>query len=139
MSIELHVFLQDSKVPSRTAWQSEIEQLAFPTVLDTTLDLRKDTGFSPTTYAGKAAGFEFDLEPAAHILESYDHIAQKIGNRDMCATFRWGSDLNEMCAALSAAAALTKLTDGIYFDPQDDSLYNAEEAVNAVRKELKSV
>src|SRR4051812_26669045 len=84
MSLELHIFMQDSRVPSREAWQQAIEQLAFPTVLYPTLDVRMDTGFSPTSYKGQAIGFEFSLEPAADILSSYSHITPSVGSRDKC-------------------------------------------------------
>jgi len=136
MSIELHVFISDSRVPTRDEWQRQIEQLAFPTVLDTTLDVRHDTGFSPTIFEGRSTGFEFFLEPAADVLASYEHIAAKVDGRDLCATFRWGGDLAECGAAISAAAALTKMADGVYFYPDDDVLYSGDEAVNATIKEL---
>ena len=136
MSIELHIFISDSRVPTRDEWQRQIEQLAFPTALDTTLDVRHDTGFSPTIFEGRATGFEFFLEPAVDVLANYEHIAEKVGGRDLCATFRWGGDLAECGAAISAAAALTKMADGVYFYPDDDVLYSADEAVNATVKEL---
>jgi len=139
MSVELHIFMHESRVPTRAVWQLAIQQLGFPTELDPTLDVRKDTGFSPTNYAGKSTGFEFYLEPAAELLTAYPHIARKVRPRDMCATFRWGGDLKEMSAALSAAAALTNLTDGIYFYPDDDILYSADEAVEATRRDLSSI
>ena len=136
MALELHIFMQVLRVPNREDWQHTIEQLGFPTVLDLTLDLRRDTGFTPTSYKGKSTGFELYLEPAADVLSSYAHIEPKIDGRDMCVTFRWGSDLTECDAALSAAAALVKLTDGVYFYPDDDILYNVDETIDAVRKDL---
>jgi hypothetical protein len=139
MAIELHIFLSDSRVPDCRAWQRAIEQLGFSTVLDPTLDVRKDTGFRPTSYTGQSTGFEFYLEASAAILSSYSHIAPQVGHRDKCATFRWGGDLTEMCAALSSAAALAKISDGIYFYPDDDLLYTADEAVEATRRYLSSV
>jgi hypothetical protein len=139
MSLELHIFMQDSRVPNRADWQQAIEQLGFPTVLYPTLDVRKGSGFSPTTYKGQSTGFEFSIEPATDILSSYEHIAPQIGSRDICATFRWGGDLTECAAALSAAASLTKLTDGIYYYPDDDILYGADEAVEATRRDLSSI
>ena len=137
MSSELHIFLRDSSVPDRAPWQAAIEQLGFPTVLYPTLDARKDTGFSPTTYSGKDTGFEFYLDSAADILSAYGHIASRVGDRDRCASFRWGGDLDEMSAATTAAAALAKLADGIYFYPDDDILYTADEAVEATRRDLQ--
>ncbi len=139
MSLELHIFMEDSRVPTREAWQRAIEQLGFPTILEPSLDLRRDTGFRPTTYKGQSSGFEFYLEPAADVLSSYVHITPNVGGRDKCATFRWGSDLTECAASLSAAAALTKLTDGIYFYPDDDILYGGDEAVEATRRDLSSI
>lgn len=139
MAVELHIFADDSRIPSREAWQREIERLSFPTVLDSSLDLRRNTGFTPTTYKGKAAGFEFCMEPAANVLSAYPHVTPKVGGRDKCATFRWGSDLTECAAALSAAAALAKLTDGIYFYPDDNVIYNADEAIEATRRDLSSI
>jgi hypothetical protein len=116
-----------------------IEQLGFPAALEPTLDLRRDTGFTPTSFRGQSTGFEFYLKPAADILSSYSHIVPKVGSRDKCATFRWGGDMAECGAALSAAAALTKLTDGIYFYPDDDILYGADEAVAATQRDLASI
>jgi hypothetical protein len=140
MSIELHIFLHDSRVPTRESWQEAIEEASFPTVLDATLDVRQHTGFSPTLYAGQSTGFEFFLEPAADILSSsYSHITERVGDRNKCATFRWGGDLTEMAAALTAAAALTKLTDGIYYYPNDDIVYGADEALEATRSDVSSL
>ena len=45
----------------------------------------------------------------------------------------------ELCAALSAAASLAKLTNGLYFYPEDDIIYEADEALVATRNDLKSV
>ena len=139
MSLELHIFLQNSQVPSRDAWQGAIEEAGFLTILEPTLDLRRDTGFRPTSYKGQATGYEFYLEPAAGILEAYPHIAKKVGSRDVCATFRWGGDLVECAAAISSAAVLTELADGIYFYPDDDIIRTAENVVEATREELSSI
>lgn len=139
MSIELHIFMHESRVPTRETWQRAIEQIGFPTVLDEALDVQKDTGFSPTIYAQQPTGFEYSLESALDVLSDYPHIADRVGDRNRCATFRWGGDLNEMAAALSAAAALTKLTDGIYYYPDDDILYGADEALEATRTDLSSL
>lgn len=139
MSLELHIFIKDSKVPSRDDWQQAIDDAGFPTVLDLSLDLRRDTGFRPTIYKEQATGYEFCLEPAAGILESYSHLAEQVGGRDMCATFRWGGDLMECAAAISSAAALTKLADGIYFYPDDDIIRTAEDVVETTRQELSSI
>jgi hypothetical protein len=139
MSMEIHIFMEDSRVPSREAWQQAIEAAGFPAVLYQSLDLRKDTGFSPTAYNGQESGFELYLDPAASYLESYPHIAEQIGGRDRCVSFRWGGDLVEAAAAISSAAALTKLTDGIYFDPETDRVFTADVVLDGIQEDLSAL
>jgi hypothetical protein len=139
MSQELHIFMQGSRVPNRDAWQQAIEELGFPAVLASSLDLRQCAGFTPSSYKGLSTGFELSLEPAEEVLSSYSHIASRVSDRDKCATFRWGGNLTECAASLSAAAALAKLTDGVYYYPNDDLLYGADEAVAATRRDLDAL
>jgi hypothetical protein len=139
MSLTLHVFCEQSRVPDRAAWQAAIDQLEFPTVLDPTLDVRRDTGLSPTTYRGEDTGFEFSLDLAADYFDDYPQIASRIEGRDQCATFRWGGDPAECAAALSAAAALTVVTDGLYYYPDDELFYDAQQVVPATRKDLTAL
>jgi hypothetical protein len=139
MSIELHVFLQDSNIPNRDAWQQAIEEAGFPTILEPTLDLRRDTGFRPTTYNGQATGYEIYLEVTAGLLEVYTDLAEQVGPRDMCVTFRWSGDLLEHAAAISSAAALTKLTEGIYFAPDDGIVRTVANVLEETRDELAAI
>lgn len=136
MAIELYVFLERGKVPAHEEWQHAIATLGFPLVIHAPFDPRSHTGFQPATYGGHSTGFEFYLEPAAQITDSYPHISVRLRKRDVCAAFRWGGDLNEMSAALAAASALTSLADGIYYYPDDDILYTADEAVQATKRDL---
>ena len=128
--------MEDSHVPSRESWQQAIEAAGFPAVLYESLDLRKDTGYSPTTYNGQQSGFELYLDPAASYLESYPHIAEQVGVRDRCVSFRWGGDLVEAAAAISCGAVLAKLTDGIYFDPETDRVFTADIVLDGIQEDL---
>ena len=139
MSIELHVFVHDERVPDRDVWQREIERLSLPSVLDSFMNVRADTGFVPGTFRGRVAGFEFYLTPAVEILSSYAHIKSQVGSRNSCATFRWGGNLDECGSAICAAAALAQIADGVYFYPDDDILLGAKDAVAAVRGDLRSI
>jgi hypothetical protein len=139
MSVELHIFLRDETVPNREGWVQAIDSLGFPVALDPMLDVRTHTGFLPVTYSDKKTGFEFQLEPAVDILSTYPGIAAQVGDRDKCASFRWGGDLDELAAAISCAAALTLVADGIYYYPNDGILYGADEAVAATRRDLESL
>ena len=55
MSMELHVFLRDSSVPTVGEWQQAIREAGFDLLLDNGLRLREDTGFSPAVYRGRKA------------------------------------------------------------------------------------
>ena len=132
-SAELHVFLSDSQVPDRDAWQNEIERLGFAAVLDPAFDVRQDAGFVTATCDGYATGFNFALSPAANIVSYYPHIAARVGTRKKCATFIWSGDIAEAYAVLSAAAALAKLADGVYFQPAEGTTYDGNEAVEQAR------
>lgn len=136
MAIELHVFIESDKVPTHSTWQQAIAGLGFPATIQGPFNPRTDTGFRPVIYAGHSTGFEFYLESAEQIAAPYPRVSRTLGNRNACATFRWGGDQNEMSAALAAAATLTKLADGIYYYPDDDILYTADEAVRATKKDL---
>lgn len=139
MSMELHVFMEDSRVPNRESWQQAIEAAGFPAVLYESLDLRKDTGFSPTTYNGQLSGFELSLDPATSLLEIYSHIAGQVGCRDKCVTFRWAGDLVEAAAALSCGAALARLTDGIFYDPDADCVFTDDTVLDGVQEYLSGL
>jgi hypothetical protein len=139
MSMELHVFVDDSRVPTREQWQQAIADAGFPAVLYSELHLRRDSGFSPTTYNQQNSGFELYFDDAASYLEAYPHIAEQVGSRGKCVSFRWGDDLVEAAAAISCAAALTRVTDGLYFDPECDRILAADSAVEGVLPDLEAL
>src|ERR1043166_1781558 len=90
-SAELHVFLSDSQVPDRDAWQNEIERLGFAAVLDPAFDVRQDAGFVTARCDGYATGFNFALTPAAVIDSYYPHIAERGCPRQKRATLICGA------------------------------------------------
>jgi hypothetical protein len=137
--MEIHVLLQDSALPTREQWQTGIAEAGFNLTLDETLDVRQSTGYSPAVYEGVATGFEFDIFPATDITESYEGVAERIGERDVSANFRWGSSMRECVAAYIASAVLAKLADGILYDPQEDSFFTGDEALAAARRLIETV
>ena len=81
-------------------------------------DPRDFAGFLPCRLAGLECGFEYDFRP----LEADDEeLRDRIGDSDRVVEFvlHGGSQL-DLTAALRAAAALTHLSGGIYYDPQSD-------------------
>ena len=67
---------------------------------------------------------------------SSDLIVGQVGNRDKCVSFRWGGDLVEAAAAISCGAALAKLTDGIFYDPDADCIFTADTVLDGVQDYL---
>jgi hypothetical protein len=90
MALELHVFLRKQDVPDRQEWQDVIQTIKLPFELDPTMDLSRDTGFSPSKLKGEDSGFEIYPGPAENFLSSYPRLKKVIGDRDYVISFRWG-------------------------------------------------
>jgi hypothetical protein len=139
MSMELHVFLRDPRVPTSEQWQQAIRDAGFDLSLDSSLRVREDTGFSPAVYRGKETGFEFDLCPASDVTDAYPDVVPRIGEREMVANFRWGGDLTECAAAVIASAVLARLADGVFFDPQEGEVVSGDEAIELARRTVQEI
>jgi hypothetical protein len=139
MSMELHVFVDDSRMPTRDQWQQAITDVGVPAVLYPELDLRRDRGFSPTTYNQRNSGFELYLDNSAACIEVYPQIAEQVGARGKCISFRFGGDIVEAATAISCAAALAWVADGVYYDPESDRLLAADTVLEGVRADLEAL
>jgi hypothetical protein len=135
--MELHVLLRNSAVPTVEEWQRALTEASFNLILDNALKIREASGYSPAIYNGVKTGFEFDLFPASDIMETYEGIAEQIGDRDLSANFRWGGDLRECVAACIASGVLTKLCDGILYDPQENIFFGGDEAIAMARQTIQ--
>jgi hypothetical protein len=134
MSIEIHVLLKNSNIPSVAQWQQAIHAAGFDLMLDHTFSVREHSGFLLATYKGIETGFEFDLSNNSDIISTYSDVVAHIENRDLSANFRWGGRLTECVAALIASAILAKLSDGIVYDPQSETFETGDEALRSVRQ-----
>jgi hypothetical protein len=92
----------------------------------------------PVKFKGRDSGFEFDLSPASEITETYSEFAKEFAGRDVSGNFRWGGDLNEMACALAASAALAKLSDGVWFDPQEGACFDSDGAVEQAKSGVEA-
>jgi hypothetical protein len=139
MSMELYVLLSSSKLPTVQEWQTAIHVHGFDLVLDPTLNLHTDAGFTPAIYKGQETGFEFDLSPASEIADSYSIVGDLLEARDRSANFRWGSELSECAAATIAAAVLATLSEGIIYDPQEDVAYRDAAAITIAQQTVQNI
>lgn len=128
MSMELHVFLSKRTLPDVRRWQAAIDAHGFDVKLDSDVNVGTHSGFWPAVFRGRSSGFEFDVTPASDVVEAYPDISGLSG-LDIVGNFRWGGDLNEMACALAAAAALTTIGGGVWFDPQEGECRDASGAV----------
>lgn len=134
MSMELVVLYRAAALLDRVSWQARLDELALPVSLNGRLDPESASGFQPVTLKGQDTGFEFSTMPAA------DYIGPaKAADADIAAVFRWGGRIVEMGAAIACAAALTVLTSGVMYDPQEGQSYSADEAVAYARDALRAV
>jgi hypothetical protein len=124
MSLEMHVFLNKSRIPDRSSWQAAVGSLDIPFELSPDLDPIHDRGFSPSKIKGLGSGFEIYSESADGLLVSRPELAKTVGDRDWCISFRWGGDMNECACVLAASAALVKLCDAIAYYPSDNLTYD---------------
>jgi hypothetical protein len=136
MPMELHVFLRDAAIPTREEWQAGITDQGFEVTLDTTLDVRHHTGFSPAVCWCKKSGFEFDLRPAVDIASSYNGVSERIGARNLAVSFHWRGNVQESVIVYIASSVLAKLADGILYYPQKNHFSASNEALAMARRLL---
>jgi len=136
MSMELHVLVEDSRLPDIGQWQNAVDALGFNLKLDPTLVVREHTGFVPCAFKGQSSGFEFDVSPASTVAQAYAEFKDQFSGRDTSANFRWGGDLNEMACSLIASVALAQVCGGLWFDPESGSCLNHSEALAQARLDL---
>ena len=137
MSIELHVLLQSSRLPDPSQWQAEIDRLGFDVKLDPDFTAATHSGYLPVMLNGSDSGFEFDVGPASEIAETYPDFVRLSDGQDCSANFSWGGDLDEMACAMVASAALARLCDGVWFDPQEGKCHDADGAIEAARAAIE--
>jgi hypothetical protein len=124
MSLEMRVFLEKRRVPTRASWQAAVDSLDLPLRLFPDLDPIHDTGFSPSEIKGLKSGFEIYSEPAHAHLQNQAELRKVVGSRDWCISFRWGGDLKECACVMAASAGLVRLCDAVAYYPDDDLTYD---------------
>src|SRR5262245_55135497 len=139
MSMEINVFFR-GELPSKAALTQGMKELGFP--LSITPDegaLDEQKGFMPMQLEGRETGVEFDVfegrETIDEMIEELDLEVDPTFNRS--ANFRWGGDFDEMKCALCAAAALTKLVNGVLIETEGE-LLTPEAAISMAKEHLQS-
>lgn len=132
MSMEIYV-LSPRRLASMREWQEAAIDLLFPIKFSELLPLDEVRGFLPVSWKDRNTGFECDQWTVGDIQETYKDV--KIDQSFTCVlAFRWGSDFNELVAALQASAAYAVATEGMVFDCEAGEIYSAAHAVKIARE-----
>jgi hypothetical protein len=133
MSVELHVYLNSHRLPTREQLLRGIQDAGYSMEL-APFDSSKHAGFLPVCLDGKEAGFEYDIcKVIRQDLDADD--ALQIGNRDLLVQLRYsGGRPIDFGAAMKFAAVLAKLSDGIFYDPQCNEYARADSVFEMIRR-----
>jgi len=138
MSMEVYVLLDRSRLPTRDDWQRQLDQAGISVGLDPSLQPRGASGFQPMTFHNELAGCEVYVGEVGGGT-CPEALVPYLNDRRTLATFRWGGNLTEMAVGLAAASTLAVLTDGIYLDPQEETILEGPDALAMAQGELANL
>jgi hypothetical protein len=72
---------------------------------------------------------EFLVVPKADVIGSYPGIRLETELFDAVAIFTYGGNKSEYADAVCSAAFFATVTDGMFYDPHENKLYSAKQAV----------
>jgi hypothetical protein len=138
MSMETDVFFR-GKLPIKAALSRAMKELGFPfSITPSTGSLEQQSSFMPMKRRGEETGVEFDVYSDHAAVEEFADVGVDAGF-ERRASLRWGGDFQEAVAAMSAAAALAQLTNGVVFNEAEDRLLSADDAIAVARKSLQEL
>lgn len=124
-------------MPEIAEWQQAIDDASFDLQLDPS-DEAYLGGAVSVRLLQQGTTFEFWMGEVKEMVEAYPEAADDAieSEADAVATFVVGSELEELYAALIAAATLAKFADGIFFDPQEGVFLDGDEAIEYARSAM---
>lgn len=131
MSMQMCV-LSDTQLESTAEWQQAIDAESLPLRLCYEKPLTQAAGFLPAYLGDKLTGFECRHREIEEIIETYPEIDFGHSWKYAMALI-WGGDLDQMQAAMIAAAAYARATAGVVFDEAAGEILTPPQAVQAVR------
>jgi len=118
VSVELFVYFDSQDIPSPSDWSNALAACEFDIRIDAPLSLRDQSGFMPVYKDQKRTGFEFHIGDAEEV-DDLDDLELAIEDCDAEAVFRFSRE-DEYAAAMPCALVFAKITNGIFYDPQDE-------------------
>ena len=139
MSLDMIVLLEKSRIPERRALQGALNDLNIPLILNPTLNLSVDSGFSPCTLKDEPSGFEIGAGPASELFSYYPTLKEIAGDRDWSFNLRWGSDTREGASVSAVCAAFIKSCDAVTYYPADEIVYDLQGNLDELQAALKEL
>ena len=142
MSVELHVFMLSSRLPSSDRWQAAVAEASLPIELDEAFDPREDSGAWPVKYYGpddlEDSSFELYVNNRVDLAELELAIREHLPMADKVVTLRVGGDVVELTCAMFAAAALVRSCGGVLWDEAREDALPFDEIVDEARAAARS-
>ena len=136
MSYDLNVYLKRSAMPSPSAWKKAILDAQFPVELYEDFNVESFTGFLPAPANGEKSGFEY----YSSALTAEDIAELELApDLDFSVQFTIGSAPMELVSALAAASVLAAVSGGWLYDPQEDDMVAAGDAIDWAKTQLAQV
>ena len=135
MSVEVIVYIRDNDLPSHNRWQRAIDDEGIDLQMDE-FSTREHLGFVPAKLNGQSCGFEYFFHPVEPSEE--EDFGTELGGRDRSVCFRFHGNEIDGQAAMLSAAVLTKLTNGVFFDPQGGGFATGDGVFTLVRQDEQS-
>jgi hypothetical protein len=133
------------EVPDTAALTQAMQELEFPIlVVPPHYPLKGHSGYLPMLLRGQESGAEFYLEPDGRdsiekmFAQEPDMLAKFDPSFDRCAYFAFGGRWHEVICGTCAAAAMAKLTNGIFWEDQVPLVLSVDEAVKYARETLET-
>lgn len=136
MSVDTFVFIRNDKLPTTTDWNAALKSAGIPLVLDDIDDLPSFSGYLPAKFATHDAGFEWMFGRAQEIAES---VAASVGDRTHVGVFTTHGEMIELVSSLYAAAALTKITDGLAYDGESGEFFSPDDLMSIAKDALEQI
>ena len=115
MSMEIYVACPSSALPEADQLQLAVRQNGIDLVIPV-MDWSTQSGFLPMVLKGRESGVEVDVYTGADALDAVSAFG--IFSVGAVVAMRWGGDIAECACAYTLAGAISVLTNGRTFDPE---------------------
>lgn len=144
MSVDLHVYLSRSRMPSAEQWSTAVRDAGYSAYISQDFDVEKHAGFLPCEYEGKDSGFEYYAGALNHC--DIEDMELEPNEKALFRTFDFSvlisvksRQARDHKTANIFAACLAKLSGGLLHDPQCALFFSGQNATEALDEILQGI